>query len=348
MTVCSPFDQTAAIADAEIYRGESTRPDRATTCGSDRRIGVLTPSSYALAHPGERSHAHSECLLECGPDTVLRVRVRYLQLTARSVDRGPGDGGRFPPGGWPAGDAEPRGWDEFIPRQVDDVVTVTDLLAAPPGSAVPTAAGPRRNWLPRLSAPRPNPWELAGPASGGVSAGLGPPHTIRFSAPAGRRVETVSGHGEAEPTRITWDSWAVQGELRLSAGLQTWAHQAGGTGAHRLVRLRAELVNTSGWHLPAEEAMDHVSLEARRRRHREQAMRHSLIGAHLLLATTEGRFVSLASPPTRASEFAKNCVNDGLWPALVATTDGHDTVLVAPIVLPDHPRPAPVDHDGGS
>jgi hypothetical protein len=72
--------------------------------------------------------------------------------------------------------------------------------------------------------------------------------------------------------------------------------------------------------------------------HRDDAMAHSLIAVHTMLAVDAGTFVSLLDPPDDAVEAAAACHSDGAYPVLV----GHDdVVLSAPIILYDHPEVAP-------
>jgi hypothetical protein len=332
-TVHAPFDRATAIADDLLYR-ESPRRTGSVTAPSGRarpdwQFGILAPPAYAMAHPSERSHAHAECLLDAGFDATLRIRVRFLQMVARTRSRRGSDGRFAAVDRAVLDDAEPRSWDEVVPREVDDEVTVADLLAASRGTADPEIEQPRWSWT-HLGAPgRPDLWTRPALADAGLTARIGRGHITEIHAPGGRQVQPAPDGGDETAPRVVWDSWPVRGELRLSAGLQT--------GPHHLIRLRAELLNTSGWHLPSPEPGSHESLQARQRRRHGQALRRSLIGAHFLLSTTDGHFLSLAAPPRWAARYAGDCVNAGLWPALVGTDDGHDTVLAAPAVLPDFP-----------
>ncbi|MCM3922322.1 hypothetical protein ND748_11715 [Frankia sp. AiPs1] len=338
-TVQARLDRATAIADATIYRHDPGHRVRPGGGGSGGLVGVLTPAAYAARHPADRAYAHAECLLEAGPDAVLTVQVRWLQITTREqqvLRSGDARGGSDV--AVDADPADPADQAEFLPHEVDEDVTVADLLAARPGPIghppAPSIGTWPRGWLPHLSAPRPAPWEPAGAAAGGPVARAGA-HTMRFSAPSGRQVRTVA-HGGAMPTRITWDTWSAQAELRLSAGLYP--------GPHPLLRLRAELVNTSGWPPHAEETAGRIPVGWAARTPRGQALRHALIGAHVILDTDQGRFVSLNAPPDWAIEVARDCVNDGLWPTMIGGPGRDPTaVLLAPVRIPDDlgPRPGP-------
>ncbi len=92
-------------------------------------------------------------------------------------------------------------------------------------------------------------------------------------------------------------------------------------GPYGAVRLRLRLENTGAW--TGEE--------------RREALRHSLIAAHTLVAVTGGRFLSLADPPEWARPAAEACENLRTWPVLIED----DLVLSSPIILEDRPRIAP-------
>jgi hypothetical protein len=69
---------------------------------------------------------------------------------------------------------------------------------------------------------------------------------------------------------------------------------------------------------------------------RDQAVRRSLVGAHLLIGAAGGTFLSLADPPEWAHAFAEGCVNEHTWPVLL----GH-VVLSSPIIVADNATIAP-------
>jgi len=78
------------------------------------------------------------------------------------------------------------------------------------------------------------------------------------------------------------------------------------------------------------------------------AIRHSLIGAHLLLAARDARFVSLLEPPDRLADAAAGCRQHRCYPVLAGDRDApgtSDVVLASPIILYDHPRVA--EESGG-
>jgi len=74
---------------------------------------------------------------------------------------------------------------------------------------------------------------------------------------------------------------------------------------------------------------------------RDVAARYSLVGTHLLLTAQGTSFVSLLDCPAWADADVSSCAQSRCWPVLVADDDGHDAVLVSPIILGDHPTIAP-------
>lgn len=147
-----------------------------------------------------------------------------------------------------------------------------------------------------------------------LSALLAGPRVITFIRPSGEDVEDLPG-GAA---RVVRRRWPVSGTARLSADAIP--------GPYGVVRLRVDVENTSTWDAP-----DPVAA-------REDALRHSLLSAHSLVGTSDGRFISLLDPPEWARPAVGACVNRHTWPVLVGAGD---VVLSAPIILYDHPEIAP-------
>jgi hypothetical protein len=70
---------------------------------------------------------------------------------------------------------------------------------------------------------------------------------------------------------------------------------------------------------------------------KESAIRHSLLGAHLLAEAHGAVFLSMQDPPAYAVDAAARCHQDRCWPVLA----GSESVLLgAPIILYDHPEVA--------
>jgi hypothetical protein len=76
------------IAKAVLYEGYMLYPYRPSSVKNQQRwnFGVLCPQSYSEAQNGSEAWAmQTECLVEGAPHTAIEVRVRFLQLVARTV-----------------------------------------------------------------------------------------------------------------------------------------------------------------------------------------------------------------------------------------------------------------------
>jgi hypothetical protein len=93
------------------------------------------------------------------------------------------------------------------------------------------------------------------------------------------------------------------------------------------MKLSVELVNTSKWADP--------------QANRNLALRHSLIAAHIVLAATDGEFLSLLDPPEWAKPAAGSCRNERIWPVMVGEAGSRSALLITPIILYDYPQIAP-------
>ena len=142
---------------------------------------------------------------------------------------------------------------------------------------------------------------------------------------AGERVDELDGHlawDEATEREVGPGSFEIPGgtqEEPLPNGtiVRTWRELRGVVDvsvADGRVTVRIE--NTTLWSGDS----------------REDALRQTLCSTHAILHTRDGAFVS-------ATE--SDCENVGLWPVLVGEDGARDTMLAAPIVLPDYPQVAP-------
>jgi hypothetical protein len=76
------------IAKAVLYEGYMLYPYRPSSVKNQQRwnFGVLCPPSYSEAQNGsDASTMQTECLVEGSSLTALEIRVRFLQLVARSI-----------------------------------------------------------------------------------------------------------------------------------------------------------------------------------------------------------------------------------------------------------------------
>ncbi len=156
---------------------------------------------------------------------------------------------------------------------------------------------------------------------------------------------------ETREGRQPWDE-GVEREINIDVALDAPAHDeaftfAGGSdtpgrsrheirgrltvttealpGPYGVSKVRVRIENFTSWQEPGAV--------------RDEVMRRSLVGAHLLVSVDHGRFLSLVDPPEWARAYVEECEHVGLWPVLVGDTD--DVVLASPIILEEHPQIAP-------
>jgi hypothetical protein len=93
-------------------------------------------------------------------------------------------------------------------------------------------------------------------------------------------------------------------------------------------RLRVRVENLTRW--------------SRRDAARDEVLRASLLGTHLILAAAEGTgFCSVLDPPEALALESKTLANKGSFPVLAGAAGRNDLLLAAPIILYDHPALAP-------
>lgn len=124
------FAEVAAVADAVLFEGYLLYPYRASAQKNVLRwqFGVLTPD----ADPAEPSANRTECLLEPGDATTLRLRLRFLRLQQRRPV--------LPDGTSVPELAGHTAFEEGLPVHVDAELAFTELLAG--GVTVPVAFPP--------------------------------------------------------------------------------------------------------------------------------------------------------------------------------------------------------------
>jgi hypothetical protein len=72
---------------------------------------------------------------------------------------------------------------------------------------------------------------------------------------------------------------------------------------------------------------------------REDAQRHTLLNAQLVLGVVGGAFVSALDPPAGLARHG--LVQDGVFPVLVGIPGARDTIVASSIILDDYPKIAP-------
>ena len=166
------------------------------------------------------------------------------------------------------------------------------------------------------------PWDEAAErqqqASAPVSGLLGPGRRLEFHLGCGEVREDLAGADGRLAGRLLRRWSALDGLIELSG------ERVGGP--YQALRLRVRVENRTE---PAAAPQT-----------RDEALRHSLIAAHLLIGVPGGTFLSLTDPPEWAAAEAAACVNTGTWPVLAGPGDCHDLVLSSPVILYDHPEVA--------
>ncbi|MFJ2033720.1 hypothetical protein [Streptosporangium sp. NPDC087985] len=269
-----PMEIARRVADAVLYEGYLLYPYRASAAKNRVRwqFGVLVPPAFSAT--AEPSSSVTECLLERAEDAVVRLRLRFLHVRTRSVERAE-DGGHRPVGELRSGERTYLTFDEATEREVEAVLPIAALLDAE--------------------------------------------QTVEVRVPGDRSAELILAPSGQREGRV------VSEHLPLRAALRAGAERV--PGPYDLVRLRVRVENTSGWDGPDAT--------------REQALRRSLVSAHLLIGVTGGAFVSLLDPPEWARPVAESCRNEHTWPVLVGEPGHRDVVLSSPIILYDYPNIAP-------
>jgi hypothetical protein len=114
------WDRARRIADALLYEGYVLYPYRASSVKNRLRwsFGVVMPPAYAAAHADETAETWTESLVEPGRDPVLSLRVRFLQVQARSVETA-ADGRHQAVPRLETDDGPLVPWEEGVPREWD-------------------------------------------------------------------------------------------------------------------------------------------------------------------------------------------------------------------------------------
>ena len=114
------FERARKVADAVLYEGYVLYPYRASARKNQLRwqFGVVAPKAFAEQDGSEDWSMQTECLLEAGAEPSLDVRLRFLRVRQRSVERALGAGFE------PVASLEVDGvlltsWDEAVEHEID-------------------------------------------------------------------------------------------------------------------------------------------------------------------------------------------------------------------------------------
>ncbi len=136
------FGAAKGVADAVLYEGYVLYPYRASSKKNQLRwqFGVVAPRAFVAAGGAESSTMRTEVIVETRSHCRLQVRVRALQVQARTIEaldgaafegQGGGDG-YLPVATLDAGGAVWATFDEAVERQADLVDIDLDVVANKP------------------------------------------------------------------------------------------------------------------------------------------------------------------------------------------------------------------------
>jgi len=146
----------------------------------------------------------------------------------------------------------------------------------------------------------------------------GADEAIPFFVPGGSEAGPLEAGGG--PATVVRERWPISGVVRVTSAVVQGS-------ASPLWRLSLRVENVTAWALPGAP--------------RDEAVRASLLGTHLLLSLSGGAFVSLLDPPPWAAAAAAACRNVRTYPVLAGPPGRRDLLLSAPVILYDHPAVAP-------
>jgi hypothetical protein len=129
------FERAEKVADAVLYEGYLLYPYRASALKNQVRwqFGVIMPREYSKGGGSEPWAMQTECLVEPSDTPVLDLRLRFLQVQARIVEKAVNPERDLY---WPVESLEVDGrqlvsWDDGIKRELDHPgINITELLDA--------------------------------------------------------------------------------------------------------------------------------------------------------------------------------------------------------------------------
>jgi hypothetical protein len=136
----SPFGEARAVADSVLYEGYLLYPYRRSSAKNRVRwqFGVLLPRAWVEARGGttttvagsaESWFQQTECLIEAPADAAVQVRIRFLQLQRKLVERRGSDGAWSRVDELRLGDVTHVPFDEAVEQEADVVVGLDQVLA---------------------------------------------------------------------------------------------------------------------------------------------------------------------------------------------------------------------------
>lgn len=121
------FEQAEKVADAVLYEGYVLYPYRASAAKNRLRwqFGVVVPRAYAERGGSEPWAMQTEVLLEPEADPEIDLRIRFLQVQARTIE----DASLQPVETLKVGDQTLVTWEEGVEHRFDETsIPLTELL----------------------------------------------------------------------------------------------------------------------------------------------------------------------------------------------------------------------------
>jgi hypothetical protein len=219
------FELAQKVADAVLYEGYVLYPYRASAAKNRIRwqFGVVVPRGYAELGGSEPWAMQTECLVEPEAATELDLRVRFLQVQARTIEERIGESAFRPVETLEVGDRTLVTWEEGVERRIDiAAIPLAELLA-----------GERR--IP-IEVPAGREVELARAADGGIAARI-----VRERWPVSGLVRITAKH--AEPAELAGDLVRIRVRIENSGPWEGGGDREGAlrrslVGAHTLLAVR--------------------------------------------------------------------------------------------------------------
>jgi len=141
-------DAVRRIADAVLYEGYILWPYRRSAMKNRHRwtFGGVYPRAHSEGRDDDPWLMQTQCLLEGGPDTTLDVRVRFLHVVERSVERATANGPELVDE-LTVGDERYLAWEEATERELGASALSVGELESPRVLSIDVAAGTEREEL---------------------------------------------------------------------------------------------------------------------------------------------------------------------------------------------------------
>jgi hypothetical protein len=339
------MDMVEKVAEAVLYEGYLLYPYRRSAMKNQQRwiFGGVYPAQYSATHPDDPWEMQTECLVLGDANTILTVKVRFLQVVDRSVTQMI-NGTLQPVEELRVGEQVYRPWEEAIERTIvlhdpwgEPTLRLGDLLMQDQPVRLDSTPQTRDRSRPGLfqdtavlhGATGATPaYENAAPPD--------PPGFIRPSLPARIYPEAVfiPAGREEEPLRAANGSVVgalIRTWLTLRGAIEVAATPVPDTpdGPAPCYRLTVRILNTTPW--------EDKSV-ATGTRGRPEVLRHTFVATHTILTVHHGAFVSLLEPPAIYQRAVAACSNLHTWPVLVGEPGERHTLLSSPIILYDYPQ----------